>query len=310
MYPDLTIFEQIFTMKRKLYLTTLILFLLTAANHSFAQQEPRPKTNTYQKIVAQQNKYNSDLSCLRIKDTTYMVSKTVTEVKYRAVSVPGLNGKTEVDMEPYNEYHTEDEPSGARLYVNKCSKTVYIYGIGKYPNLDGSFYFTDLSIRLNPGESAFTVTVEDSYDPEKAELYSKHFYKNKLPFFQEKIQAEAKKIGNSLKVDSYTYGTNIFLKKGDSVVISATGAVRCAPAEWASPNDPDGSDNFKNFDNITTYKTGALIGKIGENGNWFLVGSEKTFTASTDGKLFLVVNDNKPADNEGSFLVNVAFYRK
>ena len=55
---------------------------------------------------------------------------------------------------------------------------------------------------------------------------------------------------------------------------------------------------------MTTFKPGALIGKIGVDGTWFLIGSMKTFVAPASGLLILAINDNAPEDNEGSFQVD------
>lgn len=50
---------------------------------------------------------------------------------------------------------------------------------------------------------------------------------------------------------------------------------------------------------------GALVGKIGESGTPFLIGSNSTFTAETSGDLYLAVNDLLPyyADNYGNYTV-------
>jgi hypothetical protein len=50
---------------------------------------------------------------------------------------------------------------------------------------------------------------------------------------------------------------------------------------------------------------GALVGKIGEDGEPFLIGSNYTFTATTSGDLYLAVNDLLPYydDNSGNYMV-------
>jgi hypothetical protein len=48
-----------------------------------------------------------------------------------------------------------------------------------------------------------------------------------------------------------------------------------------------------------------LVGKIGEDGEPFLIGSNYTFTATTSGDLYLAVNDLLPYydDNSGNYMV-------
>jgi len=54
---------------------------------------------------------------------------------------------------------------------------------------------------------------------------------------------------------------------------------------------------------------GALIGYIlypnGQSSQPFLIGSQQTFTASADGRLFLLVNDDNYGDNSGSFSARI-----
>lgn len=56
-----------------------------------------------------------------------------------------------------------------------------------------------------------------------------------------------------------------------------------------------------------SYQSGALIGKIGAGGSWFLIGSSKTITMTATGELYMVMNDqNHYTDNVGSLSVSVA----
>ncbi|HEX2701154.1 MAG TPA: CHAT domain-containing protein [Acidimicrobiales bacterium] len=66
--------------------------------------------------------------------------------------------------------------------------------------------------------------------------------------------------------------------------------------------DPDGrhaGDPFRQFDHA------ALLGKIGEDGDPFLIGSDRELTAEQEGRLFLGVNDGRLDDNGGSFEVDI-----
>lgn len=117
----------------------------------------------------------------------------------------------------------------------------------------------------------------------------------------------ARKISsNKLEINSRTSATGIFVKAGDRITLSAEGKLKTASDEdvWVKGEfGPDGNPRHGIMNNIATYRAGALIGKIGPNGNWFLVGSSLNFTANASGELILRVNDSKPEDNSGYFIV-------
>jgi hypothetical protein len=62
---------------------------------------------------------------------------------------------------------------------------------------------------------------------------------------------------------------------------------------------------------LPTVGVGALIGYIvqpnGQSTQPFLIGSQSTFTAQVDGRLYLVVNDDNYTDNSGSFSVRIVY---
>jgi hypothetical protein len=56
---------------------------------------------------------------------------------------------------------------------------------------------------------------------------------------------------------------------------------------------------------------GALIGYIvssnGQTSQPFFIGSQATFTAPVDGRLYLTVNDDNYSDNSGSFTARIVY---
>jgi hypothetical protein len=61
---------------------------------------------------------------------------------------------------------------------------------------------------------------------------------------------------------------------------------------------------------VPTAGVGALIGYITQGAATtqpFLVGSQLIFTAQTDGRLYLLVNDDNYNDNSGSFAVRIVY---
>ena len=60
-----------------------------------------------------------------------------------------------------------------------------------------------------------------------------------------------------------------------------------------------------NVEGLEEENHASLIGRIGESGAPFLVGSELSFTADTEGRLFLGINDNSVKNNAGAFTATI-----
>lgn len=115
--------------------------------------------------------------------------------------------------------------------------------------------------------------------------------------------------GNSRGTD-----TGIDLRSGDNVTITATGNVTAG--RRAGVVSPDGG-RATGFGSIAgTYPVpslgvGALIGYIrlpdGQITQPFAIGSQRSFTAESDGRLFLLINDDNYSDNSGNFDVRIVY---
>ena len=82
--------------------------------------------------------------------------------------------------------------------------------------------------------------------------------------------------------------THVSIRRGDRVSIRATGQITMSP--WGSNrrSTPDGSaSQFGTY--MTGIPTGALVGKIGTDGQPFKIGSKHTFTAKRSGILYLAI---------------------
>jgi hypothetical protein len=100
--------------------------------------------------------------------------------------------------------------------------------------------------------------------------------------------------------------TGILLLAGDRVVITATGTVNTLPPDPGSSGGPNGnSAPCTPACQLPSARFGALIGRIGPTGPWFLVGVNRVFTADRSGVLILGVNDTIHDNNTGSFTVTV-----
>lgn len=98
--------------------------------------------------------------------------------------------------------------------------------------------------------------------------------------------------------------TGWVVKKGQRIRISGDGKVSLGKNKTSSPSgEPDIEDKQKLLKNVAT---GALIAVIGDDNNDFIyIGSEREFTATRDGALFLGINEGYLDDNTGSFSVTV-----
>lgn len=94
------------------------------------------------------------------------------------------------------------------------------------------------------------------------------------------------------------------VKKGQRIRITGDGKVSLGKGNSTTPaGAPAVEDGGKLLKNVAT---GALVAVIGDDNNDFIyIGSEREFTATRDGALFLGINEGNLQDNSGSFDVKV-----
>ena len=94
------------------------------------------------------------------------------------------------------------------------------------------------------------------------------------------------------------------VKAGQKIRITGTGEVSIGGGKKATPSGLyDVADDGKLLKNVPT---AALIAVIGDDNNDFIyVGSEREFTATRDGSLFLGLNEGTLSDNSGSYSVKI-----
>lgn len=98
--------------------------------------------------------------------------------------------------------------------------------------------------------------------------------------------------------------TQIVLKKGMRVRISASGTVKLDPT--GSPVTPAGTAKTDPHKLIPNQLTGALVAVIGDDNNdYIFIGNGVEFVAQRDGLLFLGINEGELADNSGAFTVKI-----
>jgi hypothetical protein len=108
--------------------------------------------------------------------------------------------------------------------------------------------------------------------------------------------------------------TGVNLVAGQQLTITATGLATHDGGNQQT--DPDGM-HYSNGVPVGQYyaadafipsaHVGALIGRVGEGGNWFEIGSNLSFSAPSTGRLFLAYNDGPWGyyDNFGSYTATV-----
>jgi hypothetical protein len=107
--------------------------------------------------------------------------------------------------------------------------------------------------------------------------------------------------------------TGIDLRAGDQVIITASGNITAGRRVGVvSPNGATpGAASIFGTRPVPTAGVGALIGYIlqsnGQTTPPFLVGNQMTLTVPTDGRLFLLVNDDNYSDNSGSFSARIQY---
>ncbi|GAB3491319.1 hypothetical protein GCM10027341_04140 [Spirosoma knui] len=106
-----------------------------------------------------------------------------------------------------------------------------------------------------------------------------------------------------LVINSSTQTAAMDVAKGDKITVAASGSITLG--FFAGSGDPNGIDGFESYSVARELRHGSLIGRIGD-GNWFSVGTLKTFVAPADGPLQLQINDNDPSNNSGSFTVEIS----
>jgi len=107
--------------------------------------------------------------------------------------------------------------------------------------------------------------------------------------------------------------TGIDLRSGDQVIITASGNITAGRRVGVvSPTGATpGATSIFGTRPVPTAGVGALIGYIllspGQATQPFLVGDQMTLTVPSDGRLFLLVNDDNYSDNSGSFSVRIQY---
>ena len=98
--------------------------------------------------------------------------------------------------------------------------------------------------------------------------------------------------------------TGLSVRKGQRLTFTTTGEVQLSDdANDIANADGSKSARYAAAAPMRSVLAGALIGRIGTNGQAFAIGNQPTIVAPASGLLFLGVNDDGFADNKGNFQV-------
>jgi len=103
--------------------------------------------------------------------------------------------------------------------------------------------------------------------------------------------------------------TGVDLAAGNRVSITATGSVVYGPSGSTGPNGVAERRDLQQFNVLNDQNHAGLIGRVGENGTAFAVGSDLSSTNLPAGRLFLGVNDEGVDNNGGAFTAVVIVRR-
>jgi hypothetical protein len=90
------------------------------------------------------------------------------------------------------------------------------------------------------------------------------------------------------------------------LTISASGTINIGWPAYPNSNGPNGKTEVGYNDGATGLPHAALIGKIGINGSYFLIGPSYNQVVTTSGRLYVGIYDPIRRDNSGSFTLNIS----
>jgi len=97
--------------------------------------------------------------------------------------------------------------------------------------------------------------------------------------------------------------SEIYLKKGQTIKVSAYGTVKLGDSLFGLGGDlmgsPDGVAGYQNYCVDPSIPHGAIM--VGMNNKWTFIGKENTYTAVNDGPLQIAINDADYTNNKGYF---------
>jgi hypothetical protein len=194
-------------------------------------------------------------------------------------------------------YQLDDKKKGGKIFTVvlqvPLSKTSIIHSYKNYINNNykkvASTYVQDgryiAAYKEIPDKSLFEVTIYNN---------------TKLAF-----DVVAKKISSrTYEISPFTSKLGVKFLKGDRVTLLASGSMSLGA--FAGNSSPNGISGFEIYNYNKNFPHGALLGRFGKTGNWFLIGKSKTITVNQDASLYVRINDIDLANNSGKYTLSYA----
>lgn len=307
------------------FIIFLLFSILTTAQET--NEKFRWPYDVLTKIDQRAAKYKSG-NCLQQNEYNYYVTKNI-KLKNEVNSYNEIHGFWYVSEEAV--YGDVQEKNTGNYYKNICKFPLLVKGVKKEMILgkEGQRLFSDVSIVLSPGDSIVFENgeINDTYRNDIHEWMGSveeyQYFLNtglkkspeiKIIVNQNKIDEKnnsnssvkkiyAKKLSlNKYEIDSYTNTTDIIIKKGNKINVTAFGNVTYGV--WAGSGGPEGIDGYTSYNRIEGFRHGSLLFRIGD-GAWEAVGKSKFVIAKNNGVLQFIVNDDDPSNNGGSYIVEL-----
>lgn len=99
--------------------------------------------------------------------------------------------------------------------------------------------------------------------------------------------------------------TGVDVAAGNDVTITATGQVFNNANSSSGPDGVPNDPGLQRFNVVPGVNHSGLLGRIGDSGRPFVVGSTFTYDAPTSGRLYLGINDRGVEDNAGAYTATI-----
>ncbi|MGQ9617763.1 MAG: hypothetical protein ACUVUG_02255 [Candidatus Aminicenantia bacterium] len=186
---------------------------------------------------------------------------------------------------------------------------------------NGQLYYGELAGYSN---GIFYFDVQDGYgtrtlkipktDVVRIEFVEERYYQPQSQLSEEERYIKEIKRGKRQKtVTVFAHlpwlDTLIDVKEGDILFFEVKGNIRVGPGTSLKKVGPEGEAKKVWNDNkpIPGESTGALIGKIGDTGAFYIGDQRREFRMPASGRLYLGINDDFFGDNSGFFTVIIYY---
>lgn len=264
------------------------------------REKCRKSSPSYQTVIEKHNSYPASFNITNnLQELTRITTTTTYTREYKGED----HGRAIYEDIPHENTFIDE------FYKNITNHKLVIKGIMiKFDeNAPNHISFEDESKILEPGHEIKKIEIIPSFD-DYYHSFTQYIgdigeLKTGLPnsSYNQEIFLAKNISGNEIEVNSYTNLTDIHLKKGDKIYFKTRGQINVGLL--AGFSTPAGIAEYSSFSIEKAFKHAALLGRLGEKEPWFLIGNGGSYTATKDGTLEVMVNDNDRSNNSGSYYI-------